>query len=195
MPGLGVAATKLNICITVSVLLKGEQNNNLPSVGSKQHATQTAPQIFLFPLSLNAHTRSIAPGKAITPIQHTTDPCLKALKPPNQTPPEEPGGAGLRPIHTTEKAGMEAIKCVATGTHKPGGALLDANTTPVPTKGISSIEPASGAVEATTTRPKVLEPREKCMEWNKLQPPPPLPQKPPNEGMRRRRLKALPSPL
>jgi hypothetical protein len=63
LPGPGAAATKLDICIMVSVLLKGEQNNNLSSVGSKQHATQTAPQIFLFPPSLDSHTCGIAPGE------------------------------------------------------------------------------------------------------------------------------------
>jgi hypothetical protein len=59
--------------------------------------------------------------------------------------------------------------------HEPEGASLDANATPVPTQGITSIEPASGAIEATTARPEALELREKCVEWSELQllPPPP----------------------
>ncbi len=113
------------------------------------------------------------------------------MKLPNQTPLEEPGGAGLRPVHTAEKVGMEATKYAVVNMHKPGGASLDANTTPVSTKGITSIKPASGAVEATTIRPEVLKPREKHMEWSELQPLPP-PQEPPKEGMCRCRLKALP---
>jgi hypothetical protein len=48
LPGPGAAATELDVCITASVLLEGEQNNNLPSVGSEQHAAQTAPQISFF---------------------------------------------------------------------------------------------------------------------------------------------------
>ena len=106
---------------------------------------------------------------------------------------EEPGGVPLRLVHMAEKAGTEGIECIVINTHKLGKALLDANTAPTPTKGTASIKPVSRAVEATTTRPKVLEPREKHTEWSELQPP--LLQQPPKEGMLRCRLEALLSPL
>jgi len=77
-----------------------------------------------------------------------------------------------------EKAGTEATERASVNVHEPGGALLDTNTAPVPTQGIAGIKPASRAVEATTARPKVLEPREKRTEWSKLQLPPPLPPPP-----------------
>ncbi len=107
------------------------------------------------------------------------------------SPLEEPGGVCPGPIHAAGKAGVEPIECTLVEAHEPEGASLDANIAPVPTKGIASVEPASGAVEATTARPEALEPREKCTEWSEPQPPPP-PQKPPKEGMRMRSLKALP---
>jgi hypothetical protein len=68
-PSLGAAATELDVCIMASVLLEGEQNNNLPSVGSEQHAAQTAPQIFLFLPSLDTRARSITPGERAAPLQ------------------------------------------------------------------------------------------------------------------------------
>jgi len=70
-----------------------------------------------------------------------------------------------------EKAGTEGIECIVINTHKLGKALLDANTAPTPTKGTASIKPVSRAVEATTTRPKVLEPRAKSAESYKLETP------------------------
>jgi len=53
---------------------------------------------------------------------------------------------------------MGAVKCIAIKVIKPKGALLDANTTPVPTKSTTSIKLASGAKKATAIRPKVLKP-------------------------------------
>ncbi len=38
LPSPGATTTKLDVWITASVLLEGEQNINLPSVGSEQHA-------------------------------------------------------------------------------------------------------------------------------------------------------------
>jgi len=181
-PGPGAAATELDVCITASVLLEGEQNNNLPSVGSEQYAAQSAPRIFLFPPSLDTCMRGIAPGECAAPVQRATsvqhaapvqhaNPHLEVLKPPdwNETPLEEPGGVLLGYIHTAEKVGAEATECTGVNTNEPEGASLDANAAPIPTKGIASIEPASRAVEATTARPEVLEPREKRAEWSELQ--------------------------
>ncbi len=107
------------------------------------------------------------------------DPHLEVLKPPdwNDPPLEEPGGVFLGPVHVAEKVGVEASERARVDTHEPGGASLDANTAPVPTKGIASIKPASGAVEATTARPEALEPRAESAEWSKLQLP--LPTLPP----------------
>ena len=82
--------------------------------------------------------------------------------------PVELGGIGLRPIHMARKVGTEPIKGAPNKAHKLGGVLLDMITTSISTKGIASIEPASGAMEATTMRPKILELREKCVEWSKL---------------------------
>jgi hypothetical protein len=210
-PSLGAAATELDVCITASVLLEGEQNNNLPSVGSKQYAAQSAPQIFLFLPSLDTCAHGIAPGECAAPVQRAApvqhaDPRLEVLKPPdwNETPLEEPGGVLLGYIHAAEKVGVEATECAGVNANEPGGASLDANTAPIPTKGIASVEPASRAVEATTARPEALEPREKHVEWSKLQLPLPpraglgKPGSPLREaplmGMCRRGLEALPPP-
>ncbi len=45
------------------------------------------------------------------------------------------------------------------GAHKPGGALLDANILPAPTKGTTSIKLIGIAEKATTTEPEALEPK------------------------------------
>jgi hypothetical protein len=126
----------------------------------------------------------IAPGEHTTPVQHA-DPCLEILKLPdwNETPLEEPGGVLLGCIHAAGKAGTKAVECAVVDTRESGGASLDANAdgTPAPTEGIASIEPASGAVEATTARPEALEPTAESAEWSKLQLLPPTPP-PPREG-------------
>jgi len=176
-PGLGTVTTYLDVCKTASVLLEGEQNK-LPSVGSKQYAAaQMPPHPFSFspfvPPLLETVTCSTAPGKGVTLVPRAT-PYLEVLKPPdwNVPPLEEPGGVPLGLIHVAEKAGVEAMAHAAANMCEPGGASLDADGIPAPTKGTASIEPASGAVKATTTRPKVLGPRAENMAWSKLQPPP-----------------------
>ena len=64
---------------------------------------------------------------------HTANPHLKVLKPSSlhKDPLEELGGVGLRPVHMARKVGTETIKHMVIDTHKPGVALLDANTTPI----------------------------------------------------------------
>ena len=69
LPGLGAAAADSNIYTKVSVLLKGEQNINLPSVGSEQHATQSAPQIFIVPPLLDTCACSSMPGEGATSVR------------------------------------------------------------------------------------------------------------------------------
>ena len=68
LPGLGAATTNLDAYTRALVLLEGEKNNNLSSVGSEQHAAQTASQLFLFLPLLNTYTHSIVPGKAVAPV-------------------------------------------------------------------------------------------------------------------------------
>ena len=54
-PNLGIIIINLDTCIRSASQLKGEQNINLPSVGSELHAAPSAPQIplsLLSPLSL-----------------------------------------------------------------------------------------------------------------------------------------------
>jgi hypothetical protein len=103
---------------------------------------------------------------------NTADPHLKALKLPNQTPLEEPGGAGLGPVHAVRKVGSKAIECMPVEAHKPGGASLDANTTPAPTEGTASIKLAGRAVEATTAEPEALESWAESVAWRGLEMPP-----------------------
>ena len=171
---------ELDVCITASVLLKGEQNINLPSVGSEQYATHLAPQISLFPPSLNTCAHSIAPGEGNTLVQHA-DPCLEVLKPPdwNEPPLEESGGVPLGLIHMAEKAGAEASERAVVDMREPGEVSLDAHTAPAPTEGITSIKPTSRAVVATATRPEVLEPRAEGMAWRRHE----MPLPPPGEGL------------
>ncbi len=174
LPGPGATATELDVWITVSVLLKGEQNINLPSVGSKQHAAQSAPQIFIFPPSLDTCACGIVPGEGIAPIRYVANPHLESLRPPSlcKEPPDEPGGVGLGPVHMAGNAGIGDIKCMVIDTHKPGGVLLDTNGTPAPTKGTASVKLAGGAVKATTTQPKALDPWAKSKAWCGLETPP-----------------------
>ncbi len=160
-PSLGASTTYLDIYSRVSVLLKGEQNKILPGVGSEQHATQPAPQNpFPFPPLLNTPAHSIMPGKGTTLIQCTIKPCLEALKLSSlcKGPLDEAGGVGLGPAHAARKAGAKAVKHAIVNTHKPGGASLDVKATPAPTESTASIKLAGRAVEATTTKPEVLEP-------------------------------------
>ena len=168
-PGPGTVTTYLDICKRVSVLLEGEKNTKLPCLGCKQYAAPYASQNFLL-LSFETVAHGIVPGKCAIPVQ-LADPRLEVPELPSlcEDPLVEPEGVGLGPIHTARKAGVEPIEGMPNKVHKPGGALLGAITTPVPTKGITSVEPASGAVEATTMRPEVLEPREKHVEWSELQ--------------------------
>jgi len=214
LPGPGAAAVDLDAYTRASVLLEGEQNTKLPCLGCEQYAAPCAPQPPSFlpspilPPSSDTRARGITPGEGAAPVRRAADPRLEALKPPNPTPPEEPGGAGLGPVHAAGKAGAKAVERAVVDAHEPGGASLDANAAPVPTKGIAGVEPASGAVEATTARPEALEPREKRAEWSELQLPPPLPPPPrvgpgkpgsppreaPSMGTCRRGLEAPPSP-
>jgi hypothetical protein len=55
--------------------------------------------------------------------------------------------------------------------HEPGGALLDVNTAPAPTEGTTSVELFGVAKNATTTEPKVLEPRAEGKAWHRLEMP------------------------
>jgi hypothetical protein len=169
LPGPDATTTELDICIMALVLLKGEKNMKLPSVGSEQYAIHSAPQNFLLPTS-DTSACGIASGEHATPVQHT-NPCLEVLKLPdwNEPPLEEPGGVPLRLIHVAKKAGAEASKCVVVDACEPGKASLDAHMAPAPTEGITNVEPTSGAVEATAARPEALEPRAKNAEWSKLQ--------------------------
>ena len=209
-PGPGAAANDLDAYTRASVLLEGEQNSVLPCVGCEQYAAPCAPQPFSFspssllPPSLDTRARGIAPGERATSVQRAADPRLEALKPPNQTPPEEPGGAGLGCIHAAGKAGAKAVERAVVDAHEAGEAPSDANAAPAPTEGTASVEPASGAVEATTARPEALEPKAVSAVWRGLeQPPPPPPREgsgepgsppreAPNEGMRKRGLEAPP---
>jgi hypothetical protein len=103
-----------------------------------------------------------APGEGATLVPRAT-PCLKVLKLPKwkEPPLEELGGVFSGPIYAAEKAGTEPIEREVIDTYNPGGASLDANVdgAPAPTEGSASVEPAGGAVEATTARPEALEPR------------------------------------
>jgi hypothetical protein len=173
LPGPGAATTELDACTRASVLLKGEQNSELPCVGCELYAAPCAPHPFSFspslPSSLKTAARSTAPGERDACVQHAA-PCLEVLKPPdrNEPPLEEPGGVPLGLVYVAEKAGGEASKHVAINAREPGGVSLDANGAPAPTEGITSVEPASGAVVATAARPKALEPRAKNVEWSEL---------------------------
>jgi len=182
LPSPGAAATDLDAYTRASVLLEGEQNIKLPFVGCEQYATPCAPQPFSFsPFilpSLETAARNTTPGEGATLVPRAA-PCLEVLKPPEwkEPPLEEPGGVFSRPVHVAEKVGAEPIKREVIDAYDPGGALLDANAdgAPAPTEGSASIEPAGGAVEATTARPEALEPRARNADWSKLQPLPPPP--------------------
>jgi len=173
LPGPDAATTKLDACTRASVLLKGEQNSELPCVGCELYAAPCAPHPFSFSpsllSSLKTAARSTAPGERDACVQHAA-PCLEVLKPPdrNEPPLEEPGGVPLGLVYVAEKAGGEASKHVAINAREAGGVSLDANGAPAPTEGITSVEPASGAVVATAARPKALEPRAKNVEWSEL---------------------------
>jgi hypothetical protein len=87
----------------------------------------------------------------------------------------KPGGAFFGPIHMAERAGMEPFECAVIGTYDLDGVLLDANMAPASTKGTASVKPESGAVKATTIKPKALELKGESMVWCMLEMPPPPP--------------------
>jgi len=71
LPGPDAAATKLDVYTKVSVLLKGKQNINLPSVGSKQYAIQStlhslsfspSPLLYLLLPETAAHGIALSEG-------------------------------------------------------------------------------------------------------------------------------------
>ncbi len=57
------------------------------------------------------------------------------------------------------KVSMEGVDRMVINLHKPGGASLDANALPAPTKGTTIIKLIGMAEKATTTEPEALEPR------------------------------------
>ena len=126
LPGPSAATTDLDVCTKASVPLEGEQNFDLPCVGSEQYATPCAPQSPSFspspllPLSLEIIARGIAPGERATPVKRGV-PRLEILKPPDWSEPplEEPGGVPLGLVHAAEKAGAEAVERVSVDAHEP----------------------------------------------------------------------------
>jgi len=128
---------------------------------------------------LETTTHNTTPSEGATPIPYTT-PCLKVLKSPKwkEPPLKKLGGVFSRPVYIAERAGAETIKCAVINIYDPGGAILDTNTALAPTKGTASIKLASGAVKATTTKPKALEPKGESTVWCMLKMlPSPLSQK------------------
>ncbi len=59
---------------------------------------------------------------------------------------------------------MKASEHIVVDMHEPGRASLDTNIALALTKAITSVKPASRAVEAITRRPKALELRAKSVE-------------------------------
>jgi len=81
-PNLGVITIYLNTCRESASLLKGEQNFDLPCVGSEQCATQLAPQTFPFspfPPDTLVCKNPLGEGAAIE-RRTTEDLCPKYLK-------------------------------------------------------------------------------------------------------------------
>ncbi len=108
----------------------------------------------------NTYVPGITPGEGAAPILCATEPYLEALKSPGsyEDPLDEAGWVGLGPVHTAGKAGAKAVKCMTVEVIEPKGASLDMNAAPAPTESTASIELAGGAEEATTAKPKALEP-------------------------------------
>jgi len=81
-PNLGVVTIYLDTCRESASLLEGEQNINLLCVGSKQCATQLAPQTFPFlPFPPDTLMRENLPGEGTAIEWHATeDLCPKCLK-------------------------------------------------------------------------------------------------------------------
>ena len=207
-PSPDAIAIDLDFYQRASVLLEGEQNLILPREGSEQHAAPCTPHPFTFSPSLDTCARGIVPGEGAAPVRRAAEPHLEALTPPHlcEDPLAEAGGVGLGPVHAAGKAGTKAIECAVIDAHKPGGASLDADTAPAPTKGTTSVELIGVAEKAATAEPEALEPRAEGAAWRGLETPsllPPRegsgmlgtpPREAPNKGMRRRGLEAPPPP-
>src|SRR6266851_8574829 len=132
-PSPGASTTYLDVYSRASVLLKGEQNKTLPSIGSEQHAAQPAPQNpFPFLLLLDTPAHGITPGEGTAPVQCAVEPCLEALKLSSlcEGPLDEAGGVGLGPAHVARKVDAKAVEHTIVDMHKPGGVLLDMKATP-----------------------------------------------------------------
>jgi hypothetical protein len=92
------------------------------------------------------------------------------LKPPGlyEDSPDEAGGVGLGPVYTAGKVSTEALEYTVIEVHELGGVSLDVKATPALTKGTASVKLTSRAVEATTAKPKVLEPWAESAAWCRL---------------------------
>jgi len=140
-PNLGVVAIYLDTCRESASLLEGEQNIDLPRVGSERCAAQLAPQTFPFsPFPPDTLACENPPGEGAAIERHTTeDLCPKCLKLPDaqaedqleaggvpSIPGESPvalevidpfGSAGVAENADAEKSNPQVLVCTNEGEH------------------------------------------------------------------------------
>jgi len=183
-PDLDIVTINPDTCIRSALQLKGEQNINLPSVGSKLHAALPTPQNFSFspsppipsllPDTLMHKNPSCGEGTA-TKWHTIEDHCPELWKPPDLHIEvlEEAGGVLLTPGNlpvllenigpfglagATKKADAGGVKPLGINADKRGGVPSLMGAAPALAKGTASIGPTGKAKTATTAEPKALAP-------------------------------------
>ena len=182
-PNLGTVIIDPDSCIGSASQLKGEQNINLPCVGSKLHAAPPAPQNFQSSLSpspsvpLPLHTlvcKNPLCGETAATKRHTTEDHHPELwKPPDPQSEDlqEAGGAlsalgnvpvileGPDPLGlagAVVNVDLQKVEPLCVNAHEQGGASPVVGATPALAEGITSVKPASKAEKAIAARPEVL---------------------------------------
>jgi len=183
-PNLGTITVDPDIYFGSASQLKGEQNINLPSVGSKLHAAPSTPQHFSLlllpsvpsPLDTLMH-KNLLYGETAATERHTTeDHHPKLWKLPNlqskdlqeaggvfsalgNVPviPEGPDPLGLAGV--VMNMDLRKVKPSCVNAHEQGGVSPIVGAALALAEGTAGIGPTGKAETATTTEPKVLVPR------------------------------------
>ena len=177
-PNLGVVTIYPDTCRESASLLEGEQNIDLPRVGSEQCAAQLAPQMFPFsPFPPDTLVRENPPGEgAAIERRATEDLRPERLKPPDAQAEDQREAGGVPSIPGESPVALEVIDPFGSAgmaenadagevepsgvdTHERGGALLVVGTAPTLAEGTAGVEPTGEAERATAAKSEALAPR------------------------------------
>jgi len=175
-PNLGVIIVDPDIYFGSALQLEGEQNINLPSVGSELHAALPTPQHFSFSPDTLAR-ENLPHGEAAAIEWHATKDSRRPepLKLPNEDL-QESGGASassdlpflpgdhsspgdldsLGPACTVADVDAKEVEPLCVDAHKQGGVLLVTGVAPALAEDTVSVGPTDKAETASAAKPKAL---------------------------------------